>query len=286
MIIQIICFQESFLTFIPLPKTTEIEKNELLKLNPSNAGPWVLTLRSAAYAHKAFDHISVNPTSPTEPEALATFTFQHIFLGKLLASVPLDILNLLITSSDDPRPFDLLDDIKNHVNTDNSFDHKHLKLEAEQSIFEPGMTLDSYVKSHTKIRSRMIAAHYPDIKDSTTAVEFLINGLRLNLDTTLIGLQLLARAPADIKDFTHKFDCIKAYNTRNPAQPYHCTHPSYTFRSTLTVYLFKLRYIVHLDTRKLHGPRNSNGAAITFNKAFSIPHTPMRNAERQVALAK
>ena len=127
--------------------------------------------------------------------------------------MPLHILNLLVTSSDDPSPFDLLNDIKNHVDTDNSLDHKYLKLEAEQCNFEPGMTLDSYVTSHTKIASRTIAAHYPDIKNPTNTVEFLINGLRLNPETALIGLQLHALAPADIKDFTHKFNRMKAYNT-------------------------------------------------------------------------
>ena len=245
-----------------------MEKNELPKLDPSNAGPWVLAIRSAAYAHKSFDHICGTPTPPTEPEALATFQQKkYIRLGNILASVPLHILNLLVTSSDDHSPFDLLNDIKNHVDTDNALDHKHLKLEAEQFNFELGMTLNSYVKSHTTIRSRMIVAHYPDLKDPTTTIEFLINGLRLNPETASRRSDnyLHLRQPTSKISHTNLI-ASKLTKPRNSARPYHCTHPSYICRSILTADLFKPRSIAHRDTRTLQNPQNSNRAAITFDE--------------------
>ena len=190
-----------------------MKKQDLPKLDPANYGPWLLALRSAAHALNAYEHISGDPQPPTEPTELQPHLKQkHIMQGKILSSVPADILNLLLTPSDDPTPHKLLSLITEHLDNSNSSDHKYLKQEAEQCFFEPGMTLSDYITAHYNIHTRIIAARYPDISNPITTVEFLKDGLRHNPNTAPIGLQLIALAPTDVNDFTHKFNRILAYN--------------------------------------------------------------------------
>lgn len=83
----------------------------------------------------------------------------------------------------------------------------------------PDMTLADYVAANETIRARMIASRYPNIREPSFAVEFLIEGLMHNQATTNIGLQLLANQPSDVKDFTHQFIRIKEYQDVTPASP-------------------------------------------------------------------
>lgn len=72
---------------------------------------------------------------------------------------------------------------------------------------------------HNNIRTKTIAARYPNISDPTTTVDLLINGLRMNPITSPIGLQLMALAPMDVKNFSHKFRKIATYTTPLRYQP-------------------------------------------------------------------
>ena len=96
------------------------------------------------------------------------------------------------------------------------------------------MSLQQYVTAHNNIRTKMIALRYPNISDPTTTVDFLINGLRLNPSTSPIGLQLMALAPKDVKDFSQKFKKIATYTTPLRYQP--SPHQALTFNGPLPLY--------------------------------------------------
>ena len=155
------------------------------KLDPANYGPWLLALRSAPYTTEASQHITGNPPTPSDADALTSYQKKkHSILGKILSSVPSEILNLLLTPLDDPTPYDLLTKIVTHLDTSNASDHEYLKQEAEQCNYTSGMSLQQYVTAHNTIRTKMMAARYPNISDPTTTVDFLINGLHLNPSTS------------------------------------------------------------------------------------------------------
>ena len=83
------------------------------------------------------------------------------------------------------------------------------------------MTLEQYISSHEQIRTRVIAARYPEISDPKTTVEFLIDGLRFNPSTAIIGSHLIALDPKDTKDFVHKFNRLTMYRQPTQLPPSH-----------------------------------------------------------------
>ena len=204
------------------------------KLDPANYGPWLLALRPAAYTTEASQHITGNSPlrlTPTPPHHIKK---KHYILGKILSSVPSEILNHLLTPLDDPTPYEPLTKIITHLDTSNASDHEYLKQEVEQCNYTSGMSRQQYVTAHNNICTKMIAARYPNISDLTTTVDFRINGLRLNPSTSLIGLELMALAPKDVKDFSHKFKKIATYNTPLRHQP--SPHHALTFNGLLPLY--------------------------------------------------
>ena len=191
---------------------TSETKSDVPNRDPSNYGPWLLTLPAAAYNSNSFEHLTVDPQPPTDHAALPNFLKKRNYLlEKIIATIPSDIANLLIATDSKPKPFALATAIKAHLNTSNTNDHRYLKSLAEAAHFLPDMNLPHYITAHEKIRPKMIAYRYPSISDPTNTVEFMIEGLKHNPRMVNIGLQLLSIQPSDMKDFTHYFNRIQAY---------------------------------------------------------------------------
>ena len=188
------------------------KRPEIPRLDPINYGPWMVATRAAAHTIGAIEHISGNPLPPSDPTELKTFhKNKHYLLGKIITSIPPEIANLTLTPTSDPTPYDLIQSVTAHLDTTNASDHKYLKQLAEQAHYQPDMTLEEYIATHEKIRTKMVAARFPDISDPKTTVEFLIDGLRFNSATASIGSQLIALDPTDTKDFVHKFNRLDMY---------------------------------------------------------------------------
>ena len=185
---------------------------EMPRLDPTSYRPWIVATRAAANTIDAVYHITSNPQPPQDPLELAMFTKnKNYVLGNLITSIPPEIANLILTPKSDPTPFDLIQSVTSHLDTTNASDHKYLKQLAEQAHFKSTMTLEDYINAHEKIRTKMIAARFPDISNPKTTVEFLIDGLRFNPTTATIGSQLIALDPKDTKDFIHKFNRLDMY---------------------------------------------------------------------------
>ena len=196
------------------------KRPDIPRLDPTNYGPWIVATRAAAHTINAIDHITSNPIPPEDTTELTTFhRNKNLLLGKLITSIPPQIANLILTPTSDPTPYDLIQAITSHLDTTNASDHKYLKQLAEQAHYLPDMTLEQYIATHEQIRTRMIAARYPDISNPKTTVEFLIDGLRFNPATAPIGTQLIALDPNDIKDFVHKFNRLNLYRMSTQLRP-------------------------------------------------------------------
>ena len=78
------------------------------------------------------------------------------------------------------------------------------------------MTLEQCITTHDQIRTRMIAARYPEISEPKTTVEFLIDGLRFNPSTATIRIHPISLDLKDTKDVVHKFNRLPVY--RKPTQ--------------------------------------------------------------------
>ena len=120
----------------------------------------------------------------------------------IITSVPGDILNQLPPSAE-PTPYSLPASIEGYLEMSSPSDHKSLRIEAETTFFEPGMTLSEYLLKHKTIRAKLITAKYPGIGDETTTVEFLIDGLRKNPATVEFGRMLLGMNPPEHQGVCH-----------------------------------------------------------------------------------
>ena len=187
-------------------------RTDVPTLNPDNYGPWIVAQRSAAYATGTIHQLEGNPEPPTQEDEQQTFQrAKHMLLGKIITSIPSEIANLVLTPTSEPTPYDLVKAITAHLDTANADDQKYLKQQAEQAHFTHGMTLQEYITVHEGIRSKMIAARYPEIQDTRTTVAFMIDGLRYNPTTAPIGMQLIALNPTTVQEFAHRYNRIAQY---------------------------------------------------------------------------
>ena len=199
---------------------TSETKSDVPKLDPSNYGAWLLALRALTYNSDSFENLTGDPQPPIDPAALPnSLQKRNYLLGKIIATIPSDISNLLISPDSEPTPFALVTAIKAHFNNLNANDHRYVKCLAEAAHFLPDMTLPDYITAHEKIRAKMIASRYPNISNPTTTVALMIEGLQQNPRTVNIGLQVLSIQPSDMKDFTHHFSRIQAYQDITAAIP-------------------------------------------------------------------
>lgn len=194
----------------------DVQSLDIPQLGPVNYGPWLLGLLTAALGNDALHYILQNPL-PAKPQKRAAYIKNPTYiLSKMLATIHAEILNLLIKPDAEPTPFDLLTNVKAHMNTNNANNHNYLKSLAEAPDFLPGITLEHYVAAHEKIRTRMIAARYPSIRPPAVNFEFMIDGLRDNPDTAGIGLRLIATNLAGTKEFTQQFNRLRPYKNVHP----------------------------------------------------------------------
>ena len=206
-----------------------MDRRDIPKLELSNYGPWLIALRSAAYTYDAIYHFEGNPPTPDNEQDLHTHTLaKHTLIGKIITTIPADILNLLLMPDEQPTQYDILQKLTIQLDTTNASDHICLKQLAEQCQIEEGQTVYEYVKRHETIRAQMIAARFPDIAKTSTTVDFMIDGLKKNPSTAYIGLQLLSLQPKSIKDFVHKYNRIENYRlAMQPSNPWQTATPAH-----------------------------------------------------------
>ena len=145
------------------------KRPDIPRLDSTNYGPCIVATRAAAHTIDAIEHITSNPNPPQDKTDLTTFQRnKNYLLGSTWAVNhvnPPQIANLILTTTSDPTPYDLIQAVMSHLDTTNVSDHKYLKQLAEQAHYFPDMTLEQYISTHEQIRTRMIGARYYEILD-------------------------------------------------------------------------------------------------------------------------
>ena len=104
------------------------KRPDIPRLDPTNYGPWIVATRAAAHTINAIEHITSNPnpqkTKPSSPHYIETKT---TYLAKYNHVNPLQIANLILTPTNDPAPYDIIQAVTSHLGTTNASDHKYLK---------------------------------------------------------------------------------------------------------------------------------------------------------------
>ena len=70
------------------------------------------------------------------------------------------------------------------------------------------MSFDDYIRQHTAVRQKMIAARYPAITDEETTIDFILFGLQKTANLTPIIGNLIINKPNSIKDFVRKYKVL------------------------------------------------------------------------------
>lgn len=205
---------------------------------------------------------SRNPNVPTNQAR----TTRKIITIVVCYSIPSQIASLVLTSTSNLTPHDLVQAITSHLDTANANDQKYLKQQAERAHFMSGMTLQEYISMHESIRANMIAARYPEIQNPRTTVIFMIDLLRTDPTTAVIGTQLIALNPENLKSFAHKYNRIATYQTvaQQQEQIQARRKPSTTTRRWPTSY-----------SRRQPAPDTLSAPAVITNKEAS----PTRNTQ-------
>lgn len=100
------------------------------------------------------------------------------------------------------------------------------------------MIIQIYVEKNNAIRARMILSHFSNITDETTTVEYMIDELSYNPDTSDIGGKRLAIKSFTVKNFLHHFHLIRSYSKTLSTTPKSTLHRA--------VYLNSLRQLAQL----------------------------------------
>lgn len=111
-----------------------------------------MALPSAAYATDTIQDLKGNPDPPpTEAEHKTFQQAKDMLLSKIIAGVPSQIADLVLTPTRNPTLQDLVQSITSHLDTTNADDQKYRKEQTQQAHFMPGMALQEYVSMHENI---------------------------------------------------------------------------------------------------------------------------------------
>ena len=157
----------------------------------------------------ASEYLETDPIPPIDPAQLKIHPHKKSkLLTAILGTVPSSVLGLILVPGDKLTPYKLTQDIIKHINQSTKDDHKYLKTEAESIRFTGDMSFDDYIRQHTAVRQKMIAARYPAITDEETTIDFILFGLQKTANLTPIIGNLIINKPNSIKDFVRKYKVL------------------------------------------------------------------------------
>lgn len=254
----------------------------ILKLDLGNIQPWIISIQCTADAMgipEAIDDPEYQPDQFTA-RACAALT------AKIIESLPSNIASHVITPNVRGRPGQLVRQVQQQTHQATPADRYALLVEAEQINLEEYETVDAFIEAHRTIRSKMMAAQYPNINDELTTVEIIIRGLRDNPEFQTVVPVWTSDPPSQINALRARIIAVHALAQRKSSTtqiPFAGQTPATSSRASTTT---RMSAQHQRQTTKFCRFHAGLGRHLPHNDTeCRHPHNPMGIAYRPQALA-
>ena len=189
-------------TIAPIP-STQMDRTYLPPLDIEHFDYWQRTLEVLASELNLEIHFNPATTAPTDPTEFTAFKRSQDRLSLLiLASLPKDVISRLDSASLKLHPHLLLQQVQNIVTELTTLYHSLLEDTARSITFNIGDNLETYIKEHDLIRSKMRRAGYPLIEKEATSLKFMLQSIRNHPDYQMTYAIFTHNPPSTIAEFT------------------------------------------------------------------------------------
>lgn len=148
-------------------------------LTKNNHAKWKYSIEAFAAENGITDHLK-KVEIPQQRGDRANLLNQKAHIGRLIIStLSPDIITALGEVIVTKNPFEMFQHIEDYFAAEcTPEEHESLRRKAQAIRIKMGESIEDYVQRHNKLRQEMIRAKYPNIKDESTSVLFMIRGIQ------------------------------------------------------------------------------------------------------------